>query len=654
MIAASEELHDEKLEFTSLIQHLNEVLKPRGIELKRIKWDPEKDGPIDAYMGKLHDCEMCLNLFWRELADNSEEELNSAYQQLKDGKNPRNLYVFFKEPTEDLTEALRVFKANFVNNYGHFFCKFENVDTMNLHFILQFEAYQNRIEDEKNKLIQFKNGKVCIGGEIFVNFDNIPFAAMNSRYRKLRYDISEKENRLADIREKYKANPDNEELEDELILVKQQHKKMTDEFESLQQSLFNMALTFVKNSHEFYSERMTRARVLFEKGDYIAADEILNIDELEREDQEDALLYNQMYRNRELKIEEFLIKADMVMLNSNLSISERIDIACRAYENALSISRQIKNEDHKIANILFLCAECVRGELISSEREEKAEKYYCEALAIYKRVVNDAPTIYYPKIVQIQRCIAHLYYIVGRFKDSKKILKDSIDILQRLTKRNADVYTQELAKGYYLLADLYEYYNHFKMAERYYLESLKTYNSLLNNDQAFDLISLADTQWLFASMLMNIERYEDAIKYYLDSIDIYQRSNIKEEYCLSSISEAYQHTAYMQRILSRYDASEDTYQKALGMYERLIRESRIDSDYYIEDYVWTYYNYALLKKEQHQYKIAYKMLSHSLSQFLKLEKRSPEMYSELIIEAKDNLKELEKVIQSIDYDSCFK
>lgn len=37
MIAASEEMHREKLEFTKLIEHLNEVLEPRGIELKRIK-----------------------------------------------------------------------------------------------------------------------------------------------------------------------------------------------------------------------------------------------------------------------------------------------------------------------------------------------------------------------------------------------------------------------------------------------------------------------------------------------------------------------------------------------------------------------------------------------------------------------------------------
>ena len=41
MIAALEELHEEKLEFTNLIEHLNEVLEPRGIELRRIKWNPE-------------------------------------------------------------------------------------------------------------------------------------------------------------------------------------------------------------------------------------------------------------------------------------------------------------------------------------------------------------------------------------------------------------------------------------------------------------------------------------------------------------------------------------------------------------------------------------------------------------------------------------
>lgn len=119
MIAASEEMHDEKIQFQSLINQLNEAFEPRGIKLERIKWDPANDGPIDDFKSKLKDCEMCLELYWRDLVGNSRQELDTAYQELKDGNNPRKLYVFFKEPEENITDALKGFKANFVNNYGH-------------------------------------------------------------------------------------------------------------------------------------------------------------------------------------------------------------------------------------------------------------------------------------------------------------------------------------------------------------------------------------------------------------------------------------------------------------------------------------------------------------------------------------------------------
>ena len=112
MIAASEEMHEEKVQFSNLIEHLNEVLEPRGIELKRIKWNSERDGSVEDYIEKLTNCEICLNIYWNELAGNSREELNVAYQQLKDGGNPRKLYVFFKEPAEKLSETTVISSVN--------------------------------------------------------------------------------------------------------------------------------------------------------------------------------------------------------------------------------------------------------------------------------------------------------------------------------------------------------------------------------------------------------------------------------------------------------------------------------------------------------------------------------------------------------------
>ena len=45
------------LEFTSLIEHLNKVLRPRGIELKRVKWN--SDEYTNNYQEKLKDCQFC-------------------------------------------------------------------------------------------------------------------------------------------------------------------------------------------------------------------------------------------------------------------------------------------------------------------------------------------------------------------------------------------------------------------------------------------------------------------------------------------------------------------------------------------------------------------------------------------------------------------
>ena len=38
-IASSEELHIERLEFTDMIQQLNRILKPGGVEIEPVKWE---------------------------------------------------------------------------------------------------------------------------------------------------------------------------------------------------------------------------------------------------------------------------------------------------------------------------------------------------------------------------------------------------------------------------------------------------------------------------------------------------------------------------------------------------------------------------------------------------------------------------------------
>lgn len=638
MIAASEELHDEKLEFSSLVEHLNQVLKPRGIELKRIKWDPEQDGSIEDFQAKLQDCEMCLNLYWRQLAANSEGELNTAYQQLKDGHNPRNLYVFFKEPTNNLSEALRDFKANFVTNYGHFFCKFENVDTMNLHFILQFEAYQNHIGNSNIQLIEVGEGKVRVGGVEIVNLDNVPFTKLNEEYQKLQHSLLEIDKKIADTKLKYKINPDNDDLLNKIVDLKKQRDGISKDFNKYQNLLYDTALTFAMNSYEGCSERMKIAYQFFEEGNFIAADEMLGMEELEREDKAEQKQYKQLIKNRELKMREYLMKAKTVMLNEKISVSERIDISVKAYERSLYIANEIRCDDDTIAHISFLCAQCVNDELIGIEREEKAVKYYTDALTIYKRLAIDNSSKYLERVVQVQHFLSIVYQVIGQYKKSERVRLDAIKILDKLSKQNS-IYMSKLANEYICLADLYEYYDSYLKAENSYFKAISIYKELTSDSNGLHLSELADAEWMFAAMLMNIERYEDSIHYYLDSIEIYQ--SLKEDY-LSEISEAYVHIAYMQKELKRYEDSETNYIKGIKV-GRFSMDDKVESvNLEGEDLAWILNLRSLLKMRQGQYKEADLLLSQSILILNKLDKEEPGMYDEIIEDVNNNIKTVKK------------
>ncbi len=416
MIAASKEMHEEKLEFTNLIEHLNEVFEPRGFELKRIKWTPETDGSIEVFKSKLKDCEMCLTLYWQDLAGNSEQELNTAYQELKDGNNPRNLYVFFKEPTEDLTDALKDFKANFVTNYGHFFCKFENVDTMNMHFILQFETYQNHLRSKDDKLVKVAGGKVTIADKVFVNLDNVPFAALNKEYQRLQKELLELDIQVAEVRKRYKADPDDEDIEDELMAIKSKRKKLADEFEKYQIHLFDIALNFAKTAGKKYSERMRKARELFELGDVIGADQILNLEEVKHDRQRESEQKKAHVDNLEILMNEFLDKTKTIMTNTLFSIPERFSIACESYEEALSIARDIHLVVEKLADILFDYA-FLKADF---NRMHEAVQLYLEALRIYRQLAESNSNKYMPRTADTLNDLSILQDDLGRYDEAEE------------------------------------------------------------------------------------------------------------------------------------------------------------------------------------------------------------------------------------------
>lgn len=406
LISASVEMHDETLKFSELIANLNEVLEPRGIKLKRIKWNPETDGSLEEFKHQLENSEMCLTLFWQDLVENSEEELDTAYQELKRGNNPQKLYVFFKEPSINIVESLKGFKANFVNTYGHFFCKFENADTMNLNFILQLEAF---INTHDGQFISIKNGVVNVGEREFVNLDNIPFVAFNQEYQHFQKELASLDERIVSVRKKFISEPDDLELEDELMAIKSKRQLLAGDLDKYQLRLHNIALYLVQHSGERYSERMRKARDLFEIGNVHEADLILDMEEMEREAQSQRNEYEllrhtleQQDNNLRLGIKEFCFKADTALARVDIDINERFKTAIVAYKNALANASLI-NAPEIQADINMKLGDLLSDMLLMGYNlsyNEQASDYYKAALLIYKKMDEDNPHLYTQKIVE--------------------------------------------------------------------------------------------------------------------------------------------------------------------------------------------------------------------------------------------------------------
>ena len=644
LIAATEELHDEKIQFTALIAQLNGALRPRGIELERIKWNPETDGSIEDFMAEMHSCEMCLTLYWRELADQSEEELNVAYQSLKDGKNPQNLYVFFKEPTEEVSDALRDFKANFVTNYGHFFCKFENVDTMNLHFILQFEAYQNRLESDGNKLITVSNGKVKVGDKELVDLDNVPFAALNKEYQRLQHELAELDAKLEVAKKIYDADTRNTDSFAKLIKLANEREDISKEYEKHQTYLFTLALRLAERSGERCSDRILRAQEEFEKGNAIEADDILNEEARDRDIDRELQLYDRHVENLVQLIHECVLKTSTVMLNTNYTLSERFDIACRSYEKAIHVAKRIHYDEDKLAEILFdyavllhkikqypkalviynetlsICRNLAKtnNEKYSSyvantmhnmaivqelmHNYSDALKNYLSVLEMLRNLSRENPNEYVPEIADCLHNIAHLQYSCKYFAEGERNYKKALDMYRRLFKVYPDLFQPKVALALNNLAILQGDLHHFKDAKKNYDEALRIRYQLADKDNDTYMPEVADTLNNIANLHCFLHHYAEAKKYYLQALNIYQNfAHINAKEHLPAVALILNNLGALFFRTEQYEDAENYIVQALKIRQQLVENCQ---EAFLQDLAMSYNNLGSVQYERKRYQEA--------------------------------------------------
>ena len=346
-VASSDELREERLELSDLFAHLNSVFKCRGVELEISKWEflDESMSHLrkqEEYNREIKTCDMCLVLYWTKIGDYTREELEVAYNELQAGRKPYKLYIYFKEVGE-IGKDVMEFKAGFERHYGHFYCKYENIDTLKLRFVLQLENYQN------SGAIKVEDSMVKADGIALVSLDNIPFASNNERYRELKQRMAKLREEINSFETVLKAAP-NEVIENMLNDKRSEYHELSEELSKHEQALFGTALRMAQYTGQRVSERMQRAMALFEEGKVSEANAVL--DEAERD--ADAILaaYHQAKENAVLSVDELLLKASVMLADTAFPVEERIAHSGVLYNKALTLSRECDIEMEKFSKVL--------------------------------------------------------------------------------------------------------------------------------------------------------------------------------------------------------------------------------------------------------------------------------------------------------------
>jgi DNA replication protein DnaC len=121
-LASSDELAPERKEIALMISRQNNAWVEKDVYLEMVVWEDllqtfRGERIQDYFNRKMLECEIVIVLFFKKVGQFTKEEFKLAYENLKKGKKPNFLFVYFKsekidiaEVTEDILEIGRLKK----------------------------------------------------------------------------------------------------------------------------------------------------------------------------------------------------------------------------------------------------------------------------------------------------------------------------------------------------------------------------------------------------------------------------------------------------------------------------------------------------------------------------------------------------------------
>ena len=602
-LASSEELEDDRNAFGNLVRKLNKTYEKRGIHLELFEWE-DYDAAYndrrkqDEYNDEVRASDMFLAVFHRVAGKYTIEEFDVATEEFRRRGLPKS-YVYCKDlQTGDVeSQELKEFKKRLFDELGHYWSRYANRDTMQLHFVMQLQL----VESSSHNALKVENGTVVLDGQPIARMENLPFAGLNEDFQRMSARLAELPAMIEKARSKVEKYPDDEDFRDDLQKLLNEYNKLKDDFAEYQNNLFDTARRIAQLQGEHITDRMRRAVEAFNEGRVRDANIIL--DEAER-DGENALreyvqskeLTEQKRQNVINSIQEILLKTSTIMADLSIPIDERIAKTEELFAQAYNMARECDYEKEQYEKLLSeyagflreyakynkalvleeqllgLCKELYGLEHPSTATSynnigvvydhqgdySKALEYYHKALAIFEKVLG----LEHPSTATSYSNIGVVYDTQGDYSKALEYFYKALAIEEKVL----GLEHPSTAASYNNIGGVYDNQGDYSKALEYYHKALAIFEKVLGLENP----STATSYDNIGVVYYNQGDYSKALEYFYKALAIREKVlGLEHPYTATS----YNNIGGVYNDQGDYSKALEYFYKALAIFEKFLGEN---------------------------------------------------------------------------------
>ena len=581
-LASSEELSDDRNAFGNLVRRLDKIYEKRGIRIELFEWE-DYDAAYndrrkqDEYNDQIKASDMFLALFHTKAGKFTIEEFDVATEEFKKHASPK-VYTYCKDLKEGEQESpeLTEFKRRLFNEMGHYWSRYNNRDSMQLHFVLQLQLLETSGTVEKLKL---ENGTVTLEGMPIAKIDNLQFAAGNVAYQKMSVEFATLPEKIEKARQRVEKFPDDKDLIDDLQQKQNRFNKLKEEFSQIQKSLFETAQRIASMQLEQVSDMLRRAIEAFEDGKLELANILL--DEIAHEAEHHMAQLEQQRSLVHQDIEAFLLQAKTVMADASIPIDERIDKTATIYSKADDWAQKSALPEEKYETLL-----------VDYESFLSDYAHYDKALSINQRLTSIRERLYgleHPDTATSYNNIGYVYKCLGDYDKALEYYSKDMAINEKvLGKEHPDTATSynNIGGVYYSLGD-------YDKALEYYFKALAIREKVIGKEHP-------DTATSYNN-IGNVYDYIDddkALEYHFKGLNIFEKVLGREH---PSTATSYNNIGNVYDCIGDYEKAIECYSKALAIRENVLGPEHPDTATSYNDIGYTYENLGEYSKALEYY-----------------------------------------------------